>query len=219
VAVYQSVAGTACTDALAVASSALRFVSASANSEISAAQAEERRLVAAARAGDKDAYAQLLQAHQAVAFRAAYLIVGSATEAEDATQEACIKAWLALSLFRPSAPFRPWLVQIAVNEARNRRRAAGRRAGLALRVSGELAEPHAASSAETEALATAERARLAALLEQLSEDDQLVIAARYFLGLSEGETATALDLRRGTVKSRLSRALERLRTKLEAEGR
>jgi len=175
----------------------------------------ERRLIAAARAGDKHAYAQLLQRHQAVAFRAAFLIIGSTAEAEDATQEACAKAWLALGRFRPAAPFRPWLVQIAVNEARNRRRTTGRQAGLALRLSDESSGPAAAPSAEAEALAAEQRARLAAAIGRLREPDQLVIAARYLLGLSETETAIALGLRTGTVKSRLSRALGRLRTELE----
>ena len=83
---------------------------------------DERRLIAAAAGGDKDAYGRLLERHLPVAFRAAYLVTGTAAEAEDAAQEASIKAWLALDRFRPGAPFRPWLVQIAVNEARNRRR-------------------------------------------------------------------------------------------------
>ena len=176
---------------------------------------EERELIAKAKAGDHDAYARLLERHQAVAFRAAYLVTGSAAEAEDATQEACVKAWLALARFRSGAPFRPWLVRIAVNEARNRRRGAGRRAALALRVSPEPAGGGAAPSAEAEVLTAEERGRLASAVGRLREDDQLVIAARYFLGLSEAETAIALRLRRGTVKSRLSRALGRLRTQLE----
>jgi RNA polymerase sigma-70 factor (ECF subfamily) len=71
-------------------------------------------------------------------------------------------------------------------------------------------------SAESQALAQEERARLAATISRLREDDQLIIAARYFLGLSEAETAIALKLRRGTVKSRLSRALGRLQAQLEA---
>lgn len=185
------------------------------NNPTAADTPDDARLIAAAKEGDTRAYAQLLERHQAVAFRAAYLITGSGVEAEDATQEACVKAWLALGRFRPAAPFRPWLVQIAVNEARNRRRAAGRRAGLALRVSSDAAGPHVASSAETETLAAEERARLAAAVRRLSEGDQLVIAARYFLGLSEAEAAVALKLHRGTVKSRLSRALRRLRSQLE----
>jgi RNA polymerase sigma-70 factor, ECF subfamily len=179
------------------------------------AQSDEQRLIAAAKAGDQHAYGQLLERHQAVAFRAACLITGSAVEAEDATQDACVKAWLALGRFRPDAPFRPWLVRIAINEARNRRRGAGRRATLVLRLGPEAAGARPAASAESEALAGEERARLASAVGRLREDDQLVIAARYFLGLSEADTAIALGLRLGTVKSRLSRALGRLQTELE----
>lgn len=176
---------------------------------------DEHALIAAAKRGDHRAYAQLLERHQGVAFRAAYLITGSAAEAEDATQEACVKAWLALRRFRPDAPFRPWLVRIAVNEARNRRRGAGRRATLALRLCPDPADPGSTSSAETEALAGEERTRLLSAVGRLREDDQLVIAARYFVGLSEAEAATVLGLRHGTVKSRLSRALGRLKHELE----
>ena len=178
---------------------------------------DEQRLIAAAKAGDKHAYAQLLQQHQPLAFRAAYLITGSVADAEDATQEACVKAWLALERFRPAAPFRPWLVRIAINEAINRRRGAARRAGLALRLSGEPGGPAVAPSAETEALAATEMTRLTAAIGRLRGDDQLVIAARFYLGLSEAEAATALELRPGTLKSRLSRALGRLRAQLEED--
>jgi RNA polymerase sigma factor (sigma-70 family) len=185
-------------------------------SPIISAPPGEQRLIVAAKAGDQHAFAQLLTRHQAVAFRAAYLVTGSAAEAEDATQEACVKAWLAVGRFRPTAPFRPWLVRIAINEARNRRRGAGRRGALALRVSADPANLGSAPSAETAMLAREDRARPTSAVGRLREDDQLVIAARYFLGLSEAETATALRVRRGTVKSRLSRALGRLHAQLEA---
>lgn len=182
------------------------------------AQSDEGQLIAAAKAGDQRAYGQLLERHQAVAFRAAYLVAGSAADAEDATQDACVKAWLALPRFRPDAPFRPWLVRIAINEARNRRRGAGRRATLLLRLGPSPADPGAAPSAEAEAVAADDRARLSESVGRLREDDQLVIAARYFLGLSEAETAIALGLRPGTVKSRLSRALGRLHSQLQETG-
>jgi RNA polymerase sigma-70 factor (ECF subfamily) len=177
---------------------------------------DEERLLAAARAGDREAYGRLIAPHQEVAFRAAFLITGSAADAEEATQEAFVKAWLGLERFRLGEPFRPWLVQIAVNEARNRRRGAGRRAGLALRAAAAVSVT-TAPSAEERALAAEERARLIAGLERLREQDQLVIAARHLLGLSESETATALGLRPGTVKSRLSRGLARLRAELGEE--
>lgn len=107
---------------VAVASSAVQSVVPRVNSLQAAGESDEARLVEAARGGDANAYTRLLERHQAVAYRAAYLIVGSRAEAEDATQEACLKAWLALGRFRTSQPFRPWFVAIAINEARNRRR-------------------------------------------------------------------------------------------------
>jgi RNA polymerase sigma-70 factor (ECF subfamily) len=169
----------------------------------------EPRLVSAAKAGDTEAFEELVAPHLKVAFRAAYLITGSPADAQDAAQEGLVKAWLALDRFRSDAPFRPWLVRIVINEAHNRRRATGRQAGLALRLA---ALPEATDSgAEATALAGEQRTRLLGAVSSLREEDQMVIAARYFLGLSEAETATALSLPAGTVKSRLSRALARLR--------
>jgi RNA polymerase sigma factor (sigma-70 family) len=149
--------------------------------------------------------------HQEVAFRAAYLVTGSAAEAEDATQEGFVKAWQALPRFREGAPFRPWLLAIVVNEARNRRRHAGRQAALALRA----VDPGPAPTDEA-AADRAEHERLLRIVGGMREEDRLVIGYRYFLDLSEQETAEVLGIARGTVKSRLSRALARLREQMEA---
>ena len=154
-----------------------------------------------------------MREHQDIAFRAAYLVTGSAAEAEDAAQDGFVKAWQALGRFRPGASFRPWLLAIVVNEARNRRRHAGRQAALALR----SFDPTNAIDVEESAAAHAEHERLVALVSGMREEDRLAIACRYFLDLSEEETAEALGLPRGTVKSRLSRALERLREAMEVE--
>ena len=67
------------------------------------------------------------------------------------------------------------------------------------------------SSPEGALVAAEDRERLLEAVNGLREEERLVIACRYFLGLSEGETADALDVRVGTVKSRTSRALEHLR--------
>lgn len=176
---------------------------------------EEAELVERAKRGDASAYATLVRAHEEVAFRTAYLIVGSAAEAEEAAQVGFVKAYAALGRFRRGAPLRPWLLRIVANEARNRRRSAGRRARLAdLVATGEPAAP-VAPSAEAVALASEERRELHAALARLRPEERLAVAARYFLGLSEDETAAAFGCARGTVKSRLSRALERLRAELE----
>ena len=162
-----------------------------------------------ARRGDERAFNELIRMHQEVAFRVAHVIAGN--EAEDAVQDAALKAWRALGRFRPGAPFRPWLLRIVANEARNRRRASGRRAALDLRAEREDVSGGAAPSPEAAVLAADERERLLSALEDLPDEARLVLACRYLLELSETETAAALGVRRGTVKSRASRALERLR--------
>ena len=95
---------------------------------------EERELVLRAQGGDARAYEALVRANEEIAFRVAYVITRNAADAEDAAQEGFLKAWRALGRFRPDAPLRPWLLRIVANEARNRRRSAGRREHLALRV-------------------------------------------------------------------------------------
>ncbi len=168
----------------------------------------EGELVALARDGDGDAYASLVRAHQDIAFRTAMLITQDAAEAEEAAQDAFVKAWRALGRFRPGEPLRPWLLTIVANEARNRRRSAGRRSALALR----SAAPDASSqSAEAQVIAGESRAALLAGMARLRPDDRLVLGCRFLLELSEAETAAALGVRQGTVKSRTSRALARLR--------
>lgn len=158
--------------------------------------------------------------YQDAATRLAYVITGSADDADDAAQEAFVKAYLALGRFRSGAPFRPWLLRIVANEARNRRTAAGRRARLALRAGAAEGAAAALTAVEPEAaaLAAVQRERLLAAYHDLGAAEQLVIACRYFLELSEAESAAALGCPAGTVKSRLSRALARLRAGLAADG-
>ena len=174
----------------------------------------EAELVERAQDGDATAFTALVRDHEGIAFRTAYLITRNAADAEDAAQVGLTKAWRALPRFRRGAPFRPWLLAIVANEARNRRRGEGRREGLLLRAAREVLSGEAASSPEGNVIAAEERAELLAALERLSEDDRLVLACRYLLDLGEEETGRVLSLRRGTVKSRTSRALERLRAQL-----
>ena len=172
----------------------------------------EDELVALARGGDADAYAELVRTHQDVAFRTAMLITRNAADAEDAAQDAFVNAWRALPRFREGRPLRPWLLTIVANEARNRRRSASRREGLFARAAGEeRREGGAASSLDGALLAGETRGELLSALASLREEDRLVLGCRFLLDLGEAETAAALGVRRGTVKSRTSRALGRLR--------
>ena len=178
----------------------------------------EDQLVARAKQGDTRAYGTLVEEHQTIAFRTAYLVTGSAADAEDAVQEAFVKAYRALGRFRQGAPFRPWLLSIVANEARNRRRSAGRRERLALRVAEDPLSGGAVPSPEAALLEGERREELLAAVNELGDDDRLALGCRYFLGLSEEETASALGWRKGTVKSRTSRALDRLREHMGVEA-
>ena len=180
---------------------------------------EDVKLAEKARDGDVDAYERLVRGHQALAFRTAYLITGDAADAEDATQEAFVKAYNALGSFKAGSAFRPWLLAIVANEARNLRRKTGRRAALNLRLVQESPPSDVtASSPEAVVLEDEKRTELMKVLASLHERDRLVVSYRYFLGLSEEEMAAALGCRRGTIKSRLSRALGRLRVLMAKEG-
>jgi RNA polymerase sigma factor (sigma-70 family) len=147
--------------------------------------------------------------HQGIAVRTAYVVAGAA-DAEDVAQAAFLKAYLALGRFRRGAPFRPWLLRIVANEAKNGRRWAARHPEL------ELTETHDRPTAtmpspEDEAEAADRRRRLLAAVNGLRRGDREVIAYRYFLDLSEAEMAEVMEVAPGTVKSRLARALARLR--------
>jgi RNA polymerase sigma factor (sigma-70 family) len=175
---------------------------------------QEAELVARARRGELDAYEEIVRLHQTIAFRTAWVITRSAADAEEAAQDGFVKAHAALGRFREGSPFRPWLLAIVANEARNRVRGAGRRARLAQRVAEERRPDDAVPSPEAALLDSEQRDELLAAIERLPQPARDAIACRYLLDLSEEETAAALDCPRGTVKSRLSRALDRLRLEL-----
>ena len=178
---------------------------------------DDAQLVERARHGDIQAYEILVQRHSSIAHRTAALFAGPA-EADDATQEAFVKAHRALDRFRPGAEFRPWLLRIVANEAKNRRRSAVRRSGLALRVAGRRPSGDAAPSPEEAALVDERRQALLDAVVRLPEKDRAVVTCRYLLDLSEAETAEVLGWPKGSVKSRLSRALDRLRLDLGPRG-
>ncbi|HEV2813249.1 MAG TPA: RNA polymerase sigma factor [Solirubrobacteraceae bacterium] len=172
--------------------------------------AAEDDLVDRARGGDAAAYGEIVRRYQQIAFRTAYAIGGDAAEAEDAAQEAFLKAYAAMPRFRRGAPLRPWLLTIVANEARNRRRAAGRREHLALRAA--RAEPAFAAPAPEGGL----DGPLVTALGRLDPAHREIVVLRHLLDLPEADCAAVLGCRKGTVKSRLSRAMTRLRAELEA---
>jgi RNA polymerase sigma-70 factor (ECF subfamily) len=167
-----------------------------------------------ARAGDDAAYCVLVERHQHLAFRTAYVICGDAADAEDAAQDGFMKAHRALGRFREGAPFRPWVLRIVANEARNRRRSAGRRRHLLARAAALAGSEIPEAGPEQALLDRLRRDDLTAALRGLDAAHRQVLVLRYLVGLSEAECAAVLDCRIGTVKSRHARALARLREEL-----
>jgi RNA polymerase sigma-70 factor (ECF subfamily) len=168
----------------------------------------EADLILRAHQGDEHAWTELIASHQEAVFRLAYLMVRDAAEADDLAQETFIRAYHALSRFDTTRPVRPWLLSITVNLVRNQRRAWGRYLH-AIRRWWQQMPP--AKSLETLTHAQLEADALGQALQRLNAPDREVIALRFFLELSEQETADVLGIARGTVKSRQHRALERLR--------
>ena len=173
---------------------------------------DEADVIARARRDDDDAFAVLVREHQQVAFGIAMVITGSRPDAEEVVQDAFLKAHRALRRFRPGAPFRPWFLTIVGNEARNRRRALARREAARLRAATDV---FAVTAEPDTSHASSRRRELVDAVARLPEPERLTVACRYFLELSEVETAAVLDVPAGTVKSRLSRALGRLHQLLE----
>jgi RNA polymerase sigma-70 factor (ECF subfamily) len=147
------------------------------------------------------------------ALRLATVVLGTRDGADDVVQIAMERAWSAFDRYDQDRPFRPWFLRIVANTARNDRRQRGRRAALRERAEHERGAEQ--SSPEDDVLTVLDRTHVLAALNHLDVEDRTVIALRYFEQLAEAEMAEVLDCPPGTVKSRLSRARQRLRRLLE----
>ena len=165
---------------------------------------DERAWVRGAQAGSVSDLEALFRAHWAGAYRAAYLVVHDAAAAEDIAQESFLAAVRNLDRFDRRRPFRPWLHRIVVNRAIDWARARSIRAEtefsdrVAADPDREPSNPH----------------HVAAAVASLSPEHRAVVVLRYLLEYTPGEIAELLDLPRGTVNSRLRRALDQLRERV-----
>lgn len=181
--------------------------------------AREAALVAHARRGDEAAWRALVTAHQEPVFRLAYLMLGNGREttavAEDVAQEAFVRAYRNLDRFEDGRPLRPWLLAIAANLARNRRRSAGRYwAALRRWWQAEHREKTVTTLSQDE---RDDAHLLWQALQRLSLAHQQALYLRYFLDMPEEEMAEVLDVAAGTVKSRLYRGRRALQAVLQEE--
>ena len=163
------------------------------------AERRERALVRDAQGGSAEAFEQLFRSHWPRAYRAALLVVGDAAAAEDIAQEAFLAAVRALDRFDRRRPFGPWLHRIVVNRAIDWTRARRLRGEVEL---GEYLPAAPAPELDGSALRR---------IAELSPEHRAVVVLRHLLEYTPGEIAKLLDLPRGTVNSRLRRALDRMR--------
>ncbi len=170
------------------------------------AKTGERALIAAAQGGSEAAVEELFRRHWPQTHRAAYLIVRDAAAAEDIAQEAFLSALSALGGFDRRRRFAPWLHRIAVNRAIDWSRARSARAEVAAT---EALQDHVSPRADP-AAEIAGRDEIGTAVAGLPADQRAVVVLRYLLEYTPGEIAKMLGLPRGTINSRLRRALDRL---------
>jgi len=167
----------------------------------------DSQLVHEVRGGSSEAAEVLFERHWPRAWQAAYAVLGDRTRADDAAQSAIERGFRSLDSFDARRPFGPWIARIAVNQALNGLRQAGR----------EVAFHEVAHAAADAVGAVDARLELLGAVGRLEPGRRVVIALRYWLDLDPPEIAELLGIPVGTVSSRLSRALSDLRHELGAE--
>jgi RNA polymerase sigma factor (sigma-70 family) len=173
-------------------------------------------LVHLARLGDRDAFRDLIESHQIRGYRLAWFLTGNQADAEDALQTAIMQVWRRMQTLRSGRAFGAWFLQIVANAAKNIRRQNTAVERLRLRLTYEPQVAHL-PSAEALTLTNDTRHRLLEAVTSLPDHERDAVLCRFFLGMSQRECATVLGLREGTVKSRVSRAVSRLRKVISAE--
>jgi RNA polymerase sigma-70 factor, ECF subfamily len=174
-------------------------------------EADERELIRSAQRGSEEAIEQLFRLHWRKAWRAAYFVVHDSAAAEDIAQEAFLAAIRALDRFDRRRPFGPWLHRIVVNRSIDWTRARTLRRETGAELAGDAAAP------VDNALASPLGEDVVAALQELPPEQRAMVVMRHLLEFTPGEIATTLGLPRGTVNSRLRRALDRLADRLEEE--
>jgi RNA polymerase sigma-70 factor (ECF subfamily) len=173
------------------------------------AQTDEKELIAKAKLGDRQAYSELVRRHRTGVINVVYRMCGDASLAEDAAQEAFVRAWQHLPGYQPRSAFRNWVYRIATNAALDVLRRERETVDVdELPLVAEGAGPEAT----VEGKERGERVRLAVLA--LPPASRAVLVLREYEGLSYREIADALGIPLGTVMSRLNYARKLLRESL-----
>jgi RNA polymerase sigma-70 factor (ECF subfamily) len=167
----------------------------------------ETQLIAEARAGDKESFSLLVEKYQKPVFSVCYRMLGTPTAAEDAAQEAFIRAYQALDRYDPERSFATWILSIASNYSIDQLR---KKKVTILSMDSDkhawLAPPDPGPSPEKAAMDKEKSALVQAILAELNETDRAAVILQYWHEYSYEEIAETLDLSSSAVKSRLFRA-------------
>jgi RNA polymerase sigma-70 factor (ECF subfamily) len=178
-------------------------------------------LLVLAWSGGAEAREELARRHRGAAYVLALQLLGNRDDALDVAQEAMLRFFASLGRITPGRPVRPWLLTIVRNQARDfwRRQRVRRTESIDASADGLLAQIADAGPDPEESARHAElRRRVWRAMAGLSADHREIVVLRDFHGLSYDELAAALEIRPGTVMSRLHAARQRLRTLLAEEG-
>lgn len=180
---------------------------------------EDRELVARVLEGDQGAFAELVEAYQRPVYNLTYRMLGEAREAEDAAQEAFLRAYQHLERYDPQRSFKTWLLSIASNYCIDRLR----KRRLTWLSIDEPLPPHPALTSDTPGPETAtlsgERSEaVQELLADLAPDYRAAVVLRYWYDMPYAEIAATLDTTESAIKSRLFRARQMLAQKVQSGG-
>jgi RNA polymerase sigma-70 factor (ECF subfamily) len=181
---------------------------------------DDANWVKKAQKGDSTAFEQLVLAHQNQIYRLCFRMLGNAEDAADMTQETFLKAWRNLDRFQGDAAFSTWLYRLASNCCLDFLRSQKRRPTVSMTTEDDDGEEQTievaddSATPEEELLLKEERSEIARAMASLDEEQRQILSLRVVNDLSYTEIAEILDIKEGTVKSRLARARENLRKKL-----
>lgn len=185
---------------------------------------DEKRVIKRAARGDADAFEQLVKTYQTPIYNLCLRMTGHPEDAADLTQESFLKAWRSLGSFQFESAFSTWLYRLASNTCLDFLRSVKRHPQISLTVEAadgetqtiDVADP--APTPEEAVEAKDERARLAQAMQALDPQQRQLLTLRVVNDLSYAEIADILEIKEGTVKSRLARTREALRKKLLQNG-